>query len=338
MEQGDLKDNNASRGDTLTLAASVAGVASFGPITAFTPSDPRFGSQWHLLNTGASGGTPGIDINITDVWNDYTGSGVTIGIIDDGVQHSHPDLSANYDTTLDHDARDGDDNAAPGTSDNHGTAVAGVIAAVEGNGIGGTGVAFDATIAGFRMGFDFSTADDAELLTLQANVDISNNSWGWGGNTFLDNFSTPAFRPAGDAILNAVTEGRDGLGTVVVFAAGNDRAYGQDANYHNFQNSPHTIAVAALDHNGQKAWFSTPGAPILVSAPGVDITTTDRTGYYGYTFDDYVSVGGTSFSSPITSGVVALMLEANPELGYRDVQEILAYSARQTDTVRRQKI
>ena len=86
MSRDDLKSGNVARGDSLTLAASFAGVASLGPITAFTPSDPKFGEQWHLLNTGASGGTPGIDINVTEVWNDYTGSGVVIGIIDES-QH-----------------------------------------------------------------------------------------------------------------------------------------------------------------------------------------------------------------------------------------------------------
>ena len=334
MRRGDLKTGNPSRGDALSFAMSFAGAAPLEPIAAFLPSDPNFGSQWYLLNTGQTGGTPGIDINITEVWNDYTGTGVVIGIIDDGVQHSHPDLNANYDTTLDHDARDGDDDAAPGTSnDNHGTVVAGVIAGVEGNDIGGAGVAFDATIAGFRMGYgsDGNTGQIVENLALQVNVDISNNSWGFGG-FFFDDFSTPEFQPAADAILNAVTEGRDGLGTVIVFAAGNGRGSGDDANYHSFQNTPHIIAVAALDHNGQVAYFSTPGAPVLVSAPGVNILSTDRTGGDGYSSGDFVSLDGTSFSAPITSGVIALMLEANPELGYRDVQEILAYSARQTDS------
>jgi len=91
----------------------------------------------------------------------------------------HPDISANYNSTLDHDTRDGDGDAAPGTSgDNHGTTVAGTIAGVEGNGIGGTGVAYDATIAGFRMGYgaDGNTAQIVENLALQTNVDISNNS------------------------------------------------------------------------------------------------------------------------------------------------------------------
>jgi subtilisin family serine protease len=223
-----------------------------GPIAAIIPSDPDFQFQWHLLNSGQSGGTPGIDINISEVWNDYTGTGVVIGIIDDGVQHSHPDLSANYDTNLDHDARDGDSDAAPGTSvDNHGTTVAGTIAAVGDNGVGVTGVAYGATIAGFRMGYgnDGSTDQIVENLALQANVDISNNSWGFGG-VFFDDFSTPEFQPAAAAILDAVTTGRDGLGTVFVFAAGNGFFSGDDVNFHNFQNSPHTIAVAALDHNG----------------------------------------------------------------------------------------
>ncbi|MBT7292822.1 MAG: S8 family serine peptidase, partial [Rhodospirillaceae bacterium] len=334
MKREDLRGASAPWGELLNYSAFFVDAVPFGPIAAFIPDDPDFEFQWHLNNTGQTGGTAGIDINVTEVWNDYTGTGVVIGIIDDGVQHDHPDLAANYDTALDHDARDRDSDAAPGTADdNHGTTVAGTIAADGDNGVGLTGVAYDATIAGFRMGYGSAgtTGQVVESLALQVNVDISNNSWGYGGY-FVDDFSSSEFRPAGDAILNAVTAGRDGLGTVYVFAAGNERGFGGDVNYHNFQNSPHTIAVAALDHNGQVASFSTPGAAVLVSAPGVDIATTDRTGGDGYVDGDYVYISGTSFSSPITSGVAALMLEANPGLGYRDVQEILAYSARQTDS------
>ncbi|MBT5037387.1 MAG: S8 family serine peptidase, partial [Rhodospirillaceae bacterium] len=334
MKREDLRGASAPWGELLNYSAFFVDALPFGPIAAFIPDDPDFEFQWHLNNTGQTGGTAGIDINVTEVWNDYTGTGVVIGIIDDGVQHDHPDLAANYDTALDHDARDRDSDAAPGTADdNHGTTVAGTIAADGDNGVGLTGVAYDATIAGFRMGYGSAgtTGQVVESLALQVNVDISNNSWGYGGY-FVDDFSSSEFRPAGDAILNAVTAGRDGLGTVYVFAAGNERGFGGDVNYHNFQNSPHTIAVAALDHNGQVASFSTPGAAVLVSAPGVDIATTDRTGGDGYVDGDYVYISGTSFSSPITSGVAALMLEANPGLGYRDVQEILAYSARQTDS------
>ena len=139
------------------------------------------------------------------------------------------------------------------------------------------------------------------------------------------------FQPSGDAIEQAVQDGRGGLGTVIVFAAGNERLDGQDVNYHGFQNSRHTIAVAATDQNGENSYFSTPGAALLVAAPGSGIATTDRTGADGYVGGDYVFMSGTSFASPIVAGVAGLMIEANPDLGHRDVQEILAYSARQVD-------
>ena len=115
-----------------------------------------------------------------------------------------------------------------------------------------------------------------------------------------------------------------------MFSAGNSGDEGQDTNYHSYTNSRFTISVGALDHDGDLASFSTPGDSVLISAPGVSVVTTDRTGGSGYSGSDTTSISGTSFSAPATSGVVALILEANPLLGYRDVQEILAYSARQS--------
>jgi subtilisin-like proprotein convertase family protein len=85
--------------------------------------------------------------------------------------------------------------------------------------------------------------------------------------------------------------------------------------------------VGATDPSGAITRFSTPGASVLIAAPGTGILTTDRTGTAGYGSGDFASVAGTSFAAPVVSGVVALMLEANPHLGLRDVQEILAYSA-----------
>jgi len=308
--------------------AAAVGTFEISSGISAVPSDPLFVFQWHLQNTGQTGGTPGVDINVISVWDDYTGNGVVIGVVDTGVEYTHPDLTTGYNSTLDHDALSGDDDAFAGAGENHSTTVSGTIVASADNSIGLAGVAYGAEVAGFRMGFGFNTEPQIEEnLWLQATVDISNNSWGYGG-FFYDDFTSPTFRDAAAAIENAVTVGRGGLGTVFVFAAGNDRAAGQDVNYHGFQNSPHTIAVAAIDHNGVNASFSTPGAALLVSAPGVSIATTDRVGGNGYVSGDYVSISGTSFSSPIVAGTVALMLESNPDLGYRDVQEILAYSAR----------
>jgi len=302
------------------------------------PTDAFLDSQFNLNNTGQTGGVAGIDINVFPVWEDYRGAGVIVGVIDDGVEHTHPDLIANYDTSLDNDSRGGDSDAMAEGSDAHGTAVAGIIAADD-NDIGSVGVAPDATIAGFRMGFgaNGTLGQITENLQLQVNVDISNNSWGFGG-FFGDNFKSSAFAAHGQAIENAVANGRDGLGTVWLFAAGNSRTSGDDTNYHSFQNSRQTIAVAAAEDDGDITFYSTPGASIITTAPVAagggtgGVFSTDRQGSAGYASGDFTSgFNGTSAATPMVSGVVALILDANPELGYRDVQEILAYSSRQID-------
>ncbi|MCB2082319.1 MAG: proprotein convertase P-domain-containing protein, partial [Rickettsiales bacterium] len=146
---------------------------------------------------------------------------------------------------------------------------------------------------------------------------------------FADNFNA-GLSQTGSAIANLAATGRGGLGTNVVFSAGNSRSSGDNTNYHNMTNSEYIITVGGTDEGGEMAYFSTPGDSILVSAPAVNIATADRVGNNGYVSGDYVSASGTSYSAPIVSGVIALMLEANPGLGYRDVQEILAVSARKT--------
>ncbi len=285
--------------------------------------------QWHLLNTGQTGGTPGVDANLQPVWAEYSGAGVSVGVIDEGVDHRHADLIDSYRFDLDRDAVEGDDDAMPGAGNEHGTAVAGCLTA-DGD---SRGVAPGADLAAFRIGYGSqgSLAQIEAAFAWAASVDIANNSWGYG-SFFSDDLTKAEFQIIKAHLETAVAEGRDGLGTVVVFAAGNSRSYGDNVNHHNLQNSPHTIAVGAIDHTGKHASFTNPGAALLISAPGVDILTTDRPGDAGYTAGDYATVDGTSFAAPIVSGVVALMLEANPSLGYRDVQEILAYSAAPTDT------
>ena len=306
------------------------------PTPALVPSDPNFGSQWHLLNTGQSGGTPGIDINVTQVWEDYTGQGVIVGVVDDGVEYTHQDLSANYDSSIDYDYGGNDSNAFPSGSAAHGTAVAGLIAADD-NGVGGVGVAYDATLTGYKIfGGSVTFGEFQDLFYRRVNdVDISSNSWTFVGE-FADNFQQSGWSLIDSGINNAVTNGRGGLGTVILFAAGNGRTDGDSSDYHNMQNARETISAAAVDNSGNVSWYSNPGASLLVATPSnggsAGIFTTDRSGSLGYAGGDYTSsFGGTSAATPITSGVVALMLEANPNLGYRDVQEILAYSARLVD-------
>ncbi len=327
-----------------------------------TPTDPLFQDQWYLDNTGQFGGTPGVDIDVLPVWADYTGKGVRVAVVDDGTQLDHPDLAANIDLADSYDAtlnKQGGNPLYP--SENHGTNVAGIIAAQADNGIGGTGVAPDATLIIDRINLhdspdsnDSAVSDDtrgaatrAFISALSAGADIISNSWGW--STGLVNApGTPT--SLASAETTAVTTGRAGKGSIILFAEGNYRATGNDGNLDNNDNGRFVMGVAATDNTGVVTSYSSRGANILVSAPsdknddtenplvpGSGITSTDRTGTDGYNTTpgeagDYnYDFGGTSAATPEVAGIVALMLQANPDLGYRDVQQILAYTARQTD-------
>ncbi|MBF0446827.1 MAG: tandem-95 repeat protein [Magnetococcales bacterium] len=322
----DFSDQRAAHHSVASSAADLPQIQSH-VLSSHIPTDTLFDQQWHLLSTAH----PDADLNVTQVWGEYTGQGVVMALIDDGVDYRHEDLVNQYNHDLDWDARNRDGDAlAVARSDKHGTSVAGMMVA-EDNGSGVVGVAPGAEVSGLRVSYSGRNVD-AQFLTQLENMDafdIVNNSWGYGGH-FYDNFQRSSFAGEAQALEDAVTLGRDGLGTVITFSAGNSGDLGDNVNYHSFQNSPYTIAVGATDYQGEIAYFSTPGAAVLVSAPGYEVLTTDRVGTYGYENGDYVTISGTSFSAPAVAGVVALMLEANPDLGYRDVQEILAYSATQS--------
>ncbi len=294
------------------------------------PSDPLYSSQWHLHGT--------YGINVAGVWNEYTGQGVRVAVYDQGIDPNHPDLT-HFDAARSINASSGSIGGVPVQSDdNHGTAVAGIIGASANNGIGGVGVAYGSTLIGiydhFGVGGSGPQGNINGYNYITGHADVENNSWGYGG-VMGDDFRSSAFAPVAAALSSAVTNGRNGRGCVIVQSAGNSRENNDNVNYHNYQNSRFIIAVAATTQDGAVASYSTPGAAILVAAPGSDyagsIVTTDRRGTPGYTTGDYTSTfNGTSAAAPMVSGIVALMLQANPNLGYRDVQEILALSARAT--------
>lgn len=300
-------------------------------IRTYRPSDPLLATQWHLFDIGRLGfGQADSLSGLERVWADYRGAGVSVGVWDDGVQADHWDLAANYDAsrqvTVSGTLNTGQPVAA---GDNHGTAVAGLIAADD-NGRGGVGVAPDVKITGIKI---FGGADDINsqwaryLLTLDSlsKFDVTNHSYGSGPDFYLYG-DTAKFEAS-------LVSGRGGLGTINVKSAGNHNTDGIGTA---LDASRATVSVAALTADGQVASYSAYGAHILVSAPAGSVTT-DRTGTAGYntaTGGDYMGgFGGTSASAPVTTGVVSLMLDANDRLGWRDVQAILAYSAQGTGSL-----
>jgi subtilisin-like proprotein convertase family protein len=323
--------------------AATAGVEFAYPLIArqevprFIPNDPLFANQWHLRNTGQTFGTPGADANVTPVWDQYRGTGVVIGIVDDGLQHTHQDLASNYDATHSFDFNFGDPDPAPDPAfDFHGTAVAGVAAARGNNGEGVTGAAFEAQVAGLRL-LAAPTTDNQEAAAetfANQNIAIYNNSWGPADNGFTLLGPGPQTLVA---LNTGVTAGRGGNGSIYTWAGGNGRESQDNVNYDGYANSRYVIAVGAIDHNGEQASYSESGAPLLVTAYsssefGPEITTTDLLGGTGYDPSDYTSAfGGTSSASPLVAGVIALMLQANPNLTARDVQHILVRTARMND-------
>ena len=311
------------------------------------PNDPQFGQQWHLRNTTQNGGALWIDANVTPVWDTYRGAGITIGIIDEGVQYTHPDIQPNYNTDIDYDFNGKDADPAPVdlSAESHGTACTGVAAARGNNGLGVCGVACESTVAGFRLIAAACTdQDEADAFALHNDViHIKSNSWGCADDG--ETVDGPGVL-AKAALQTGTTTGRAGRGTIYVFAGGNGYDFNDNSNYDGYANSIYTIAVGAVSDDGFQSYYSEPGANLRVCAPSngglhnEGIVTTDVTGDGGYNSassgaDDLTdrnytkTFGGTSSACPVVSGICALMLQANPTLGWRDVQEILMRSARQ---------
>ncbi|MCX6975462.1 MAG: S8 family serine peptidase [Verrucomicrobia bacterium] len=325
------------------------------------PNDPFVQKQWHLKFQNQMGAVAGTDMNVESVWKYPSitkfsssnaigyirGNGVAIGIVDDGLEWSHPDLLPNVLKELQKDWNGKDLDPQPYYSnDNHGTSVAGVAAARGNNKIGVCGVAPEANLVGMRLiGGPQTDADIAEAMTwYPSQIPIKSNSWGYGPYTlFAEGTLTQA------ALEYAANYGRDGKGTILTFAAGNYDTYEDRLDYKGINNSMYAIAVGAVDSSAHKSYYSNVGPGLAISAPSdggtLGIMTTDRKGWYGYnsnpTFsnksefrgngDVTQTFGGTSSATPAVSGAIALLLQRNPNLGWRDVKEILMRTAVKID-------
>jgi len=299
---------------------------------AFVPNDPLFPQQWALRNTGQGGGVVGQDIHAVNAWDISRGAAtITIAVIDEGVDYTHPDLNIPGKLVTGYDAVRRINDPNPSNDDAHGTACAGIAAAASGNGAGVSGVAPNCRIMGVRIAYGAGgnwVTNDAQIAdgintAVARGADVLSNSWGGGSpSTAITN-----------AIRNARTAGRGGLGCVVCFAAGNNNGA---VSYPG--NLPEVITVAACNEwgerksptsrDGENWWGSNYGPEVDVSAPGVHITTTDISGTRGYNHGgDYVTTfNGTSAATPHVAGVAALIFSVNPNLRGTEVEAILRAS------------
>ena len=295
--------------------------------TSGSIDDPLYGCQWHLNNASQFRNSAGQDIRAEEVWPTYTGSGINVAVVDDGMHYWHEDLVDNVLTSLNHNY-DPDHTGIHHPFADHGTAVAGLIAAKD-NSLGMRGVAPGAKMYGYNLLVKRTDANEADAMSRNSTTTaISNNSWGSGDH------ARPQHAPEiwEMAVVDGVTNGYGGKGVSYVWSAGNGGEDDDDSNLDEIANFYAVTAVCAVGHDDKRSDYSEPGSNLWICGPSSSgrvgqprISTTDNGNRY------WGRMGGTSASAPIVSGVIALIREANNALTWRDVKLILAASARQVD-------
>ena len=274
-----------------------------------TVNDPYYSYQWGLKNTAYTG----YDINVEGAWAITTGSGVKIAIVDQCPDPNHSDLSFNY-SSLSYDAQSMSAPSVYNSSLDHGTHVAGIAAAKGNNNTDIVGVAYDSQI--IRVSHDLQTVTSttsAELASgiswaWQSGADVINNSWGDQGGYYYSYLHSSTLE---SAIVNAMTYGRFGKGSVVVFIAGNYGSNGAVMDYPGTFDD-RILTVGAIGVDGYRWYYSGYGTQLDVVAPGDYIISTIPGNNV-----DYAS--GTSMAAPHLSGIAALMLSANPNMKREEV-------------------
>ncbi|NXN56220.1 PCSK7 convertase, partial [Rynchops niger] len=301
-------------------------------------NDPKYPQQWHLasgflaLNNRKS---PGKDINVTGVWEqNVTGHGVTVVVVDDGVEHTIKDIQPNYSPEGSYDLNSNDPDPMPHPDEengnHHGTRCAGEIAAVPNNSFCTVGVAYGSRIAGIRV-LDGPLTDSMEAIAFNKHYQINDiYSCSWGPDD--DGKTVDGPHQLGKAALqHGVIAGRRGFGSIFVVASGNGGQHNDNCNYDGYANSIYTVTIGAVDETGSMPFYAEECASMLaVTFSGGDkmmrsIVTTDWDLQKGTGCTEGHT--GTSAAAPLAAGMIALMLQVRPCLTWRDVQHIIVFTA-----------
>jgi subtilisin family serine protease len=303
--------------------------------THATPNDPSFGQLWGLHNTGQSGGVADADIDAPEAWDTSTGgTEVVVGVVDTGIDWTHPDLAGNMWTNPGEIAGNGVDddgngyvddvhgwNAITGTGNamddnDHGSHCAGTIGGSGNNGVGVAGVNWNVRLMALKFlsgSGSGTTADAIEAINYAVaqknrgvNVRVLSNSWGGGG------FS--------QALLDSINAA-NAADILFVAAAGNSSSNNDvSPHYPSSYDAPNVLAVAATTRTDAMASFSSYGATSVdLGAPGAEILSTTP----GNTYQTF---SGTSMATPHVSGAAALMLSVNGTLTTAEVKSYLMQS------------
>ncbi|XP_040487119.1 proprotein convertase subtilisin/kexin type 7 isoform X1 [Ursus maritimus] len=323
-------------------------------------NDPKYPQQWHLNNRRS----PGRDINVTGVWErNVTGRGVTVVVVDDGVEHTIQDIAPNYSPEGSYDLNSNDPDPMPHpdveNGNHHGTRCAGEIAAVPNNSFCAVGVAYGSRIAGIRV-LDGPLTDSMEAVAFNKHYqinDIYSCRYGRARTHSLRQqsstcargpllASTRSWGPDDDgktvdgphqlgkaALQHGVIAGRRGFGSIFVVASGNGGQHNDNCNYDGYANSIYTVTIGAVDEEGRMPFYAEECASMLaVTFSGGDkmlrsIVTTDWDLQKGTGCTEGHT--GTSAAAPLAAGMIALMLQVRPCLTWRDVQHIIVFTATQ---------
>ncbi|XP_023098704.2 proprotein convertase subtilisin/kexin type 4 isoform X2 [Felis catus] len=294
--------------------------------SAAVPTDPWFSKQWYMNNKVRP------DLNVLQVWSQgLSGRGIVVSVLDDGIEKDHPDLWANYDPLASYDFNDYDPDPqpryTPGDENRHGTRCAGEVAAIANNGFCGAGVAYNARIGGVRM-LDGTITDviEAQSLSLQPqHIHIYSASWGPEDDGRTVDGPGVLTR---EAFRRGVTKGRGGLGTLFVWASGNGGLHYDNCNCDGYTNSVYTLSVGSTTREGRAPWYSEACASTLTTTYSSGVATDPQivtTDLHHRCTDKHT---GTSASAPLAAGMIALALEANPFLTWRDMQHLVVRASR----------